>query len=56
MDRQGRRFANLARMITNPTEPKTEQTPRQEIYRKGKARLYRYESARTQFTSVVSNK
>ena len=33
LDRQRRRFANLARMVGNPTEPKTGQTPRQEIYR-----------------------
>jgi len=47
LDRQRRRFANLTRMVTSPPEPKTGQTPRHEVYRKNKSRLYRYESRRT---------
>ena len=53
LERQRRRFANLAEMVGNPTEPKTGQTPRQEIYRKNKSRLYRYESKRTHATPIL---
>src|SRR5262249_58388483 len=38
---------------TNPIEPKTGQTPRVEIYKRNKSRLYRYESARTHRTPVL---
>jgi polyhydroxyalkanoate synthase subunit PhaC len=46
LDRNFRRMRNLAQMALAP-EPRTGLTPRQEVYRKGKARLYRYESRRT---------
>src|SRR5919201_1538886 len=47
MERNARRFKNLADMVVNPQEPRTGQTPREEIYRTNKSRLYRYESPRT---------
>src|SRR5262245_61339627 len=48
LDRAVRRAENLQRMVVNPQEPKVGQTPRTEIYKKNKSRLYRYESgART---------
>jgi polyhydroxyalkanoate synthase len=47
MERNARRFKNLADMVVNPKEPRTGQTPREEIYRTNKSRLYRYESPRT---------
>jgi polyhydroxyalkanoate synthase len=53
IERQRRRFANLASMIASPTEPKTGQTPRQEIYRTNKSRLYRYASKRTHATPIL---
>ena len=53
IDRQRRRFANLASMIASPTEPKTGQTPREEIYRTNKSRLYRYASRRTHATPIL---
>src|SRR5215470_16837883 len=40
-------------MVTATTETKTGQTPRQEIYRKNKSRLYRYESRRTHATPLL---
>jgi polyhydroxyalkanoate synthase len=53
LERQRRRFANLAGMIGSPTEPKTGLTPRQEIYRTNKSRLYRYASKRTHATPIL---
>jgi len=47
LERGFRRLANLHGLVTNPVEPKTGQTPRVEIYKRNKSRLYRYESART---------
>ncbi len=46
LDRAARRAENLQRMLVNPQEPKVGQTPRTEIYKKNKSRLYRYESRR----------
>lgn len=53
LDKNARRLRNLATMIASPAEPRTAQTPRQEIYRKNKSRLYRYASARTHRTPVL---
>jgi polyhydroxyalkanoate synthase len=53
MDRQQRRLTNLHQMMTNPVEPRTGQTPRQEIYKKNKSRLYRYASKRTHRTPLL---
>src|SRR6266404_6470817 len=47
LERGFRRLQNLQGLVTNPVEPKTGQTPRVEIYKRNKSRLYRYESART---------
>src|SRR6266853_5725004 len=47
LERGVRRLQNLHGLVTNPVEPKTGQTPRVEIYKRNKSRLYRYESART---------
>src|SRR2546428_8017712 len=53
IERNFRRMKNLAGMIMDPREPRTGQTPRQEIHRKNKSRLYRYESLRTFRTPVM---
>lgn len=45
MARQTKRVANAIEMGLRPTEPRVGQTPRDLIYRKGKARLYRYRPA-----------
>ncbi len=47
IERQQRRTQNLAEMMLNPTEPKVGCTPREEIFRTNKSRLYRYQSRRT---------
>jgi len=47
IERQQRRTQNLAEMLLNPTEPKVGCTPREEIFRTNKSRLYRYQSRRT---------
>jgi polyhydroxyalkanoate synthase len=52
-ERATRRLGNLQQMITNPVEPKTGQTPREEIYRKNKSRLYRYQSSRRYRTPLL---
>jgi len=46
LDRALRRLQNLPRVV-DPVEPRVGQTPREEIYKKNKSRLYRYRSART---------
>jgi polyhydroxyalkanoate synthase len=53
LERNIRRMRNLHDLMTNPVEPKTGQTPRVEIYKRNKSRLYRYESARTHRTPVL---
>jgi polyhydroxyalkanoate synthase subunit PhaC len=53
LERGFKRMKNLAEMVQHPPEPRTGQTPREEIYRKGKARLYRYASKRTHRTPVL---
>src|SRR5881397_3685924 len=53
LERAVRRAENLQRMITNPPEHRVGQTPRQEIYRKNKSRLYRYASKRTHKTPLL---
>jgi len=53
LERSFKRMTNLARMVQHPVEPRTGPTPREEIYRKGKARLYRYASKRTHLTPVL---
>jgi polyhydroxyalkanoate synthase len=53
LDRNYRRLKNLAEMTLAPREPRTGQTPREEIYRTNKSRLYRYASSRRQRTPVL---
>ncbi len=53
LDRTLRRFRNLGEMVTNPVEPRTGVTPREEIYKRNKSRLYRYQSSRTHRTPVL---
>src|SRR5256884_1215591 len=53
LERVVRRAENLHRMLTNPQEPKVGQTPREEIYKKNKSRLYRYQSKRTRTTPLL---
>ncbi len=47
------RMQNFATMMLNPAEPAVGPTPRQEIYRKNKSRLYRYESSRKHRTPLL---
>jgi len=47
------RMKHFSEMVMNPKEPALGPTPRQEIYRKNKSRLYRYESKRTHRTPVL---
>ncbi len=47
------RMTNFAALALNPWPSAVGSTPREEIYRKGKAVLYRYASARTQRTPVL---
>src|SRR3989441_5890836 len=53
LERTRLRMKNFARMMADPVEPKTGQTPRQEIYKKNKSRLYRYASSRRYRTPVL---
>jgi poly(3-hydroxyalkanoate) synthetase len=53
LDRNVKRMENLHRMVTSPAEPRTGQTPREEIYKKNKSRLYRYQSKRTHRTPLL---
>src|SRR6185436_15937274 len=47
------RMKHFSEMVMNPKEPALGPTPRQEIYRRNKSRLYRYESKRTHRTPVL---
>jgi polyhydroxyalkanoate synthase subunit PhaC len=47
------RMKNFAEMVMNPKEPEIGPTPRQEIYRTNKSRLYRYQSRRTHRTPIL---
>lgn len=53
LDRSVRRVKNLVAMTVTPTEPKTGQTPREEIYKRNKSRLYRYASRRVYRTPIL---
>jgi hypothetical protein len=53
LNRTARRAENLRKMLTDPVEPKVGQTPREEIYKRNKSRLYRYQSRRTHRTPVL---
>src|SRR5947209_10231869 len=53
LERVVRRAENLQRMRTNPQEPRVGQTPREEIYKRNKSRLYRYQSKRTRTTPLL---
>src|SRR2546428_3966282 len=52
-ERGFRRLKDLHEMAVNPAEPKTGQTPRVEVYKRNKSRLYRYQSSRTHRTPVL---
>ena len=47
------RMKNFTEMVANQKEPSVGPTPRQEIYRKNKSRLYRYESRRKYRTPLL---
>jgi polyhydroxyalkanoate synthase len=53
MSRNILRMQNFATMILRPEEPEVGLTPREEIYRKHKSRLYRYTSARIHRTPLL---
>src|SRR2546425_1037322 len=52
LDKTFRRLANLHALVTKP-EPKVGQTPREEVYKKNKSRLYRYTSSRRHATPLL---
>jgi len=47
------RMKHFSEMIVNPREPEVGPTPREEIYRKNKSRLWRYASSRTAGTPLL---
>src|SRR5436190_12691498 len=51
--RNSLRMKHFSEMVMNPMEPEVGPTPREEIYRKGKSRLWRYASKRTYKTPLV---
>src|SRR3989442_4372679 len=53
LDRTLRRFQNLGEMVSNPVEPRTGVTPREEVYRRNKTRLYPLHASRTERTAVA---
>jgi polyhydroxyalkanoate synthase len=53
LERSYKRVTNLAEMVQGGAEPRTGQTPREQVYSKGKARLYRYASKRTHRTPIL---
>ena len=52
-DRNVKRVRNLTDMVLNPTVPKVGQTPREEVYKRNKSRLYRYASPRSHGTPLL---
>jgi polyhydroxyalkanoate synthase len=52
-DRNVKRVRNLTDMVLNPTSPKVGQTPREEVYKRNKSRLYRYASTRAHRTPLL---
>jgi polyhydroxyalkanoate synthase len=53
IDRNVRRLQHLGDMVTRPSEPRVGQTPREEVYKRNKSRLYRYQSPRRYGTPVL---
>jgi len=53
MNRNLRRMTNFSELVMNPKELPVGPTPRQEVYRKNKSRLYRYESSRKYRTPLL---
>ena len=53
MERNFLRMKNFAGLVMNPKEPEVGPTPREEIYRKHKSRLYRYASPRKHRTPIL---
>ena len=51
--RSTQRMTNLVSMLMDPTPPTVGATPREEIYRRGKARLYRYRPAEIRHGPVL---
>ena len=51
--RNSLRMKHFSEMVMNPKEPEVGPTPREEIYRKGKSRLWRYASKRTHKTPLL---
>ena len=47
------RMKHWSEMVMNPKEPEVGPTPREEIYRKNKSRLWRYASKRTHRTPLL---
>ena len=53
IDRTVRRLTNLHALTLNPKDVPTGQTPRDEVYKRNKSRLYRYRSSRCHATPVL---
>ena len=53
MRRNALRMKHFSEMVMNPKEPEVGPTPREQIYRTGKSRLWRYASKRTVATPLL---
>lgn len=53
IERNLRRMRNLAALAAGTGEPRTGRTPREEVYKRNKSRLYRYRSERRYRTPVL---
>lgn len=53
MDRSVQRVQNITELVSGSSEPEVGQSPRHEVYRKHKARLYYYEGRHTHETPVL---
>ena len=53
MERSLKRLRNLSDLVADPRDPAVGQSPRQEVYRKHKARLYWYEGTRQHETPIL---
>src|ERR1700682_3568456 len=53
MRRNALRMKHFSEMVMNPKEPDVGPTPREQIYRTGKSRLWRYASKRTVATPLL---
>ena len=53
MRRSALRMKHFSEMVMSPKDPEVGSTPREQIYRTGKSRLWRYDSKRTVKTPLL---